>query len=186
MKPSISRRILHRVIVATVALACSVGSFTGAAATSTLPSLKISALTDRLAVSGQVNPDQIAELKALGYTTIVALRPDGEQPDQPSAGQISEAARRHGMTFAYVPVQSGAIPDAAVTALDSAILGNSEKVLMYCRTGSRAARAWSLAEASRPGGADTETILAKVSAGGQSADDMRTAIAARVAARPAK
>lgn len=143
----------------------------------------IRALTGRLAVAGQVSPGQLAELKARGYTTIIALRPDGEGPDQPSAAQMQEAARSNGMGFAYVPVAPGAVPDAAVTALGQALAADSGKVLMYCRSGSRAARTWSLAEASRPGGAEADAILASVKASGQSADDLRAAIALRVAAR---
>jgi uncharacterized protein (TIGR01244 family) len=148
--------------------------------------VKLMQLTERFATAGQIRPEQLAELKALGYTTIVALRPDGEAADQPSAAQIEAAARSNGMSFAYVPVAPGGIPDSQVTALALAIASDSGKVLAYCRSGSRAARTWSLAEASRPGGAGVDTILGVVKAGGHSADDLRTAIEVRVSERPSK
>lgn len=148
---------------------------------------KISQLTERFAVAGQITPDQVAELKARGYTTIIALRPDGEGPDQPSAMQVGAAARSHGVAFAYVPVAAGApIPDSAVAALSEAIADKPGKVLLYCRSGSRAARTWGLVEASRPGGADANAIIDAVKASGQSAEDLREAIAKRVSLRGAK
>ncbi len=183
MKPSTYRRTINRVIVASVGVAIAVGALAG---TEVPLQAKVATLTDRFAVSGQISPAQLADLNARGYTTIISLRPDDEGPDQPSAAQMSEAARSNGMAFAFVPVKSGAIPDTAVTALSQAVAGNSGKVLLYCRSGSRAARTWSLFEASRLGGADAEAILAAVKASGQSADDLRPAIAERVSARPTK
>ena len=90
------------------------------------------------------------------------------------------------MALALVPVAPGAIPNSAVSALTEALAAEPGKVMLYCRSGSRAARTWSLFEASHSGGADAEAILAAVKASGQSADDLRTAIAGRVSARPAK
>lgn len=182
MQPSIYRRTISRAILASVCLVLAAGTFAG---TDVPVHAKITALTERFSVSGQISPDQLADLKARGYTTIIALRPDGEGPDQPSAAQMNDAARSNGMAFAYVPVAPGAIPDTAVAALGQAIALNSGKVLLYCRSGSRAARTWSLVEASRFGGADTDAILAAVKAGGQSADDLRAAIANRVSLRSA-
>ncbi len=182
MKPSIYRRTIIRVIVASVGLALAAGAYAG---TDVPGHAKITPLTERFSVSGQVSPDQLADLKARGYTTIISLRPDREGPDQPSAAQMSDAARSNGMAFAFVPVAPGAIPDTAVAALTQAVAVNSGKVLLYCRSGSRAARTWSLFEASRPGGADADAILAAVKASGQSADDLRATIVDRVSARPA-
>lgn len=181
MKPSIYRRTINRAIIASVGLALAAGACAGVLMPAT-----ITPLTERFSVSGQVSPDQLADLKARGYTAIIALRPDGEAPGQPSAAQVSEAARGNGMTFAFVPVAPGPIPDAAVAALSQAIAENPGKVLLYCRSGSRAARTWSLFEASRAGGADADAIVAAVKASGQSADDLRGAIDERVAARPAR
>lgn len=177
MKPSIYRSV----VFASVYLALTAAAHAGTAAQA-----KIAALTERFSISGQVSADQLADLKARGYTTIISLRPDGETPDQPSAAQMRDAARSHGMAFAFVPVAPGAIPDSAVAALTEAVAADPGKVLLYCRSGSRAARTWSLVEASRPGGADADVILAAVKASGQSADDLLPAIAERIFARPAK
>lgn len=181
MTLSLDRRTFSRAIFAGVALALASAAHAGVQAPA-----KVSQLTERFAVAGQVSPEQLADLKARGYTTIISLRPDAEGPGQTGSTEMDAAARSNGMAFAYVPVAPGAaIPDTAVAALGKALQDNPGKVLLYCRSGSRAARTWGLVEASRPGGADAESILAAVKASGQSADDLRDAIDKRVAARPA-
>ena len=182
MKPS---TYISRTFVAGVALALATSVQAGVSAPSPA---RVSQLTERFSVAGQITPDQMADLKARGFTTIVALRPDAEGPGQPSAAQVEAAARSNGMAFAYVPVTAGTpIPDSAVTALGEVIANDkSGKVLLYCRSGSRAARTWGLVEASRPGGADANAIIDTVKASGQSAEDLRDAITKRVSLRPAK
>lgn len=140
-------------------------------------------LTQSVSVSEQLQLDQVPALRAAGYTAIIDLRPDGEAPDQPSAAQMGEAARASRVAFVYVPVPPGGIPDSAVAALQKALADHPGQVLLYCRSGKRAARTWGLAEASRNGGPDVEAILAAVKASGQSADDLRAQIAERVEAR---
>ena len=180
MNFTLHRRTFGRLLLTGVALTYSTVSLAGVHAHAPA---KVSQLTERFAVAGQINPEQLADLKARGYTTIISLRPDGEGADQPSSEQMQAAAGSNGMSFAYVPVTPGAIPDSAVAALTNATAGTSGKVLMYCRSGSRAARTWGLVEASRPDGADAQAIMAAVKASGQSADDLREAIGQRVAAR---
>lgn len=179
MQPSIYRRRLGAAIAAGLALAAG-----AAFASEAVEPAKLSVLTERFAVAGQITPGQIAGLKQRGYTAIIALRPDGEAPDQTSAAQMEQAVRGQGLGFAYVPVAPGPIPEAAVAALGEALAAYGGKVLLYCRSGSRAARTWSLLEASRSAGLEADAILAAVKASGHSAEDLRPAIAGRIAARP--
>lgn len=174
------RRVFCITLAAGTALALGVAGYAranGAVAAT------VSSLTDRVAISEQLKPEQLADLKARGYTTIIDLRPDGEAPDQPSAAHMGAAAHAQQMAFVYVPVQPGAIPDSAVSALHKALTDHPGQVLMYCRSGKRAARTWGLVEASRADGANVDAILAALTASGQSADDLRQQLAARVAAR---
>jgi uncharacterized protein (TIGR01244 family) len=140
-------------------------------------------LTEAISISEQLIPGQLAELRERGFATIIDLRPDGEAAGQPDAAHMHEAARSNRMAFAYVPVPHGEIPASAVAALGKALAESPQPVLLYCRSGKRAARTWGLAEAARAGGADAEAILAAVKASGQSADDLRPLIDARVAQR---
>jgi uncharacterized protein (TIGR01244 family) len=87
------------------------------------------------------------------------------------------------LTFAYVPVPHGDIPGQAVDALGQSLASAGKPVLLYCRSGKRAARTWALSEASRADGLDAVAIQAAVRSAGQSADDLAESIAARIAAR---
>lgn len=149
------------------------------------PAPPTGSLTDNISLTEQIHLDDIPGLKAQGYVTLIALRPDGEAPDQPDSAQVADAARDNRMNFVYIPVPRGDIPDAAVTALNATIADNPGPILLYWRSGRRAARAWSLAEASRPEGLDATAILSAARRSGQSAEDLTSAIEARIAQRPA-
>ena len=147
------------------------------------PKVPVSNLTQSVSVSEQLTLDQVPRLKAQGFATIIDLRPDGEALGQPTAAAVEAVANANHMQFAYVPVPHGEIPDAAVLALQKALDDNRQPVLLYCRSGRRAARTWSLVEASREHGADARAILAAVKHSGQSADDLSNQIGQRIAAR---
>ncbi len=134
-------------------------------------------------IAGQVAPGDIATLHAQGVRTIVAMRPDGEDAGQPSAAAVEAAARAQGVTFANVPVV-GRIGSAQVDGLAAVLAHTDGPVVLYCRSGRRAALAWALAEASRPGGRDAAAIRAALEGAGQSAGGLEAEIALRIAARP--
>lgn len=133
-------------------------------------------------IAGQISPRQVAEFEAQGIKTIVDLRPDGEAADQPASRDVEAAARAAGLGFAYAPV-AGEIPSSAVDAVARAIMRPDKPVLIYCKSGRRAARTWALAEASRKDGLEAEAIESVVKSAGQSVDDLKEQIAARIATR---
>ena len=53
-------------------------------------------LDDKTLISGQIAPHEVAELAGQGVTMLVNNRPDGEEPDQPLASDIEEAAAAAG------------------------------------------------------------------------------------------
>ncbi|MBO9663291.1 TIGR01244 family sulfur transferase [Dokdonella sp.] len=166
------------VLLAAIGLAMPAGAADAPAAASVRP------LVGGVWISGQISPDQIEELKAQGIKAIVDLRPDGEAPEQPPSSAVDAAARSAGLAFSYAPVAGSDIPAAAVDAVSRAIARPDNAVLLYCKSGRRAARTWALAEASRFGGLEAEAIEAVVTSAGQSVDDLKEQIAARVATRP--
>lgn len=149
------------------------------------PPARVVHLHANIAVSEQLRPEELPELRDRGFTTIIDLRPDGEAVGQTPSTVMASSARANRMEFVYVPVPHGAIADSAVAALDKALSQRSGEVLLYCRSGKRAARTWALVEASRAKGMDSRAILAAVKASGQSADDLTGNIAERVAKRRA-
>jgi uncharacterized protein (TIGR01244 family) len=140
-------------------------------------------LTPTISVSEQVSLASVANAARQGFTTIIDLRPDGEAADQPSSAEVGKVVQAQGLRFFYVPVPHGDIPDTAVAQLNTALTGSEGPVLLYCRSGKRAARTWSLVEASRPNGMEPAAILAAVKAAGQSSDDLESAIQKRFAGR---
>jgi uncharacterized protein (TIGR01244 family) len=96
---------------------------------------------------------------------------------------MEAAARGKGLAFTYVPVPHGEIPEQAVARLRTVLDRESGHVLLYCRSGKRAARTWALAEASRPDGLSADEILFAVKGAGQDAGDLRSRIEASVNAR---
>jgi uncharacterized protein (TIGR01244 family) len=148
------------------------------------PRAHISLLAEDIGLSDQIVVDDVPKLAVRGYATIIDLRPDGEAPDQPSSREINAAALETQLQFHYIPVPHGdAVPANTVAALGKAMESSPKPILLYCRSGRRAARAWSLAEAARPNGLEADAIKATVKAGGHSIDDLIPAINARIASR---
>lgn len=140
-------------------------------------------LTQEVWVTDQMSADRIAEVSRQGFKAIIDLRPDGEEAGQPTSESIGTIAMLRGLQFAYVPVQHGDIPNASVDALAQALRAAPKPVLLYCRTGRRAARTWALVEAKRPGGLDAASIERAVQSAGQTAEDLDKPISQGVADR---
>lgn len=135
-------------------------------------------------VRGQMTPADVDKAAEAGFRTIIDLRPNSEEPGQPSAEEMSEAAKRSSLTFHYVPVPRSGIPDEAIAEMKTILEQVQEPVVMYCRSGMRATRTWALAEASRPGGAEADAIMRAVQAAGfPMAADLEADITARTKAR---
>ena len=67
-------------------------------------------LDDKVMVSGQVAPHEVAGLARQGVTMLVNNRPDGEEPGQPLAGEIEDAAAAAGIGYRFVPIIRGIGP----------------------------------------------------------------------------
>jgi len=103
-------------------------------------------LDDKVMVSGQVAPHEVAGLAEQGVTMLVNNRPDGEEPDQPRAADIEAAAEQAGIAYRYVPILRGIGP-AEVEAMQEALAEAGEgKMLAFCRSGTRSAFAWAVAQ----------------------------------------
>jgi uncharacterized protein (TIGR01244 family) len=145
--------------------------------------LVIKHLSGDIWVSEQIGRADFASLAEQHFKSIIDLRPDGEAPDQPPSVQIARFARQQGMAFAYVPVPHGDVPSETVEKMSASLASAEKPVLLYCRSGRRAARTWALAEASRSAGMDAAAIEEAVRSVGQTPDDLHELIVARIAAR---
>jgi uncharacterized protein (TIGR01244 family) len=102
-------------------------------------------LDDKVLVSGQIGPEDVAALVGEGVTMLVNNRPDGEEPDQPLGMDIEEAARTAGIDYRSIPIIRGIGP-ADANAMQEAIRATRGKMLAFCRTGTRSSLAWALAK----------------------------------------
>ena len=102
-------------------------------------------LDEKTLVDGQIGPDDVAMLKAMGVTLIVNNRPDGEDANQPTSDEIEAAARDVGLDYRHVPIARGLGPsdiDAMREAMHSVGEG---KLFAFCRSGNRSTLAWAVA-----------------------------------------
>ena len=113
-------------------------------------------LDDKVMVSGQLAPHEVAGLAEQGITVLVNNRPDGEEPGQPLAGDIEEAAGAAGISYHFVPIIRGIGP-ADVEEMQKALRdAKGGKLLAFCRSGTRSALAIALAK--REEGASAEEV----------------------------
>ena len=101
-------------------------------------------LDQKVFVSGQIRPEDVAGLREQGVTMVINNRPDGEEPDQPIGAEIEAAAEAAGLTYRFIPIQRGIGP-ADVEEMHEAFGETDGKVLAFCRSGARSALAWAVA-----------------------------------------
>jgi sulfide:quinone oxidoreductase len=104
-------------------------------------------LTVDLSVTGQITPDQLAQIAAQGFRAVICNRPDGEEPGQPPFSQIEQAARAAGLETRYLPISHSDLTDAKASAFAKLLTDLPSPVLAYCRSGMRSATLWSMAQA---------------------------------------
>ncbi|MCP1230599.1 TIGR01244 family sulfur transferase [Acetobacter indonesiensis] len=103
-------------------------------------------LSSDFVVAPQITTADVAALKDAGFKTIICTRPDAEDPGQPSAESIGEAARAAGLSFISIPVNAGQAPSSdAVIEMQEALNTLPGPVFAYCRSGNRAGQLWTLA-----------------------------------------
>lgn len=109
--------------------------------------MKMIRLTDGLAVSAQIAPEDVASIAAAGYKVLINNRPDGEESSQPTAAAIGAAARSAGLEYHHMPVTALSFPGPDFEAMSDLLDDPTRPVMAFCRSGTRCANLW---VASRP------------------------------------
>ncbi|WP_244466942.1 TIGR01244 family sulfur transferase [Devosia geojensis] len=104
-------------------------------------------INDHISVSGQISPEDIATLKAEGFTTIINNRPDGEAPDQPAAAEVEAAARAAGLAYHHIPLGRDGVTAEMVEKTKAALDASEGPVFAFCRSGTRSTTLWALSQA---------------------------------------
>ena len=101
-------------------------------------------LTESLSVAAQITPQDIGGLAAQGFTTVVCNRPDGESLDQAGMDVMEAACHEADVLFIRYPVSVLNFPGADLEGLGALFDDPNQKVLAYCRSGTRCANLWIL------------------------------------------
>jgi sulfide:quinone oxidoreductase len=148
--------------------------------------MEIKALSPNLSVVGQITSADIAHIAHSGFKSVICNRPDGEGSDQPGEQEIAKAANAAGLTFRYLPVESGKVTDEQGAAFGALMDELPKPVLAYCRTGMRCTTMWALSQANQlpfaqiietaaKAGYDMTALVRRIANGGKTPVDVADA-----------
>ena len=106
--------------------------------------MQLHKLTEQLSVAAQIAPEDIAELAAAGFRSLINNRPDGEAEGQPASTSLAAAAVSHGLDYRHLPVISGQVSEQSAADFATALRSLPSPVLAFCRTGTRSCSLWVL------------------------------------------
>lgn len=121
-------------------------------------------INNEFSVSGQIHIDDIDYLKKQGVKTIICNRPDNEDPGQPEAEHIKQAAIEAGIEFYFMPVVSGQLTENHGEEFSDLLNSSPKPIHAYCRSGTRCSILWTLSEFIA--GKDKASVLEKTAAAG--------------------
>lgn len=101
--------------------------------------MDIRRISDEYSVSPQIQPQDVAAIKAAGFRSVVCNRPDNEDPGQPGHETIRKAVEEAGLAFKWVPVISGQMTADNVAEQAAALEELPGPIFAYCRSGTRSA-----------------------------------------------
>lgn len=96
-------------------------------------------LTPWLATSGQVTPEDVPELAAYGFASIINNRPDNEDTVQPAQADIRRIAETCGLRYEYLPVIMGQMTGDQIREFSGLLDDLPRPILAFCRSGGRVA-----------------------------------------------
>jgi len=103
-------------------------------------------ISDTLTIGPQLTADDIRHAKTKGFAAIINNRPDGEEPDQPSAAENGMAAAKERLGYSHIPVVPGQVSEGQVRAFQRALSEAGGPVLAHCKTGARSAMLYAIGE----------------------------------------
>lgn len=106
--------------------------------------MDIRQITPDYAVSPQIKAQDIPDIKAAGFRSIMCNRPDGEEFGQPDFDAIAKAAQDAGLEVRCVPIVSGMVTPQAAQDFATALDQMPKPMLAYCRSGTRCTMLWSI------------------------------------------
>lgn len=110
-------------------------------------SVDITCHTNQFGTTGQIQPEDLQEIAAQGYKSVINNRPDGEGGDaQPTSHDIEAAALKAGLAYAYLPVVSGQLTKLQVEEMAKILETMPKPILAFCRSGARSTNLYMFAQ----------------------------------------
>ena len=100
--------------------------------------MDITRIDDKVSVSPQIAPNEMAAVAGAGFRSVICNRPDGEETGQPRQSDMQAAAHAAGLCYRYIPVVPGEAGPRDAAAFATAVAELPGPVLAYCRSGARA------------------------------------------------
>ncbi|MDB5677707.1 TIGR01244 family sulfur transferase [Sphingomonas bacterium] len=126
---------------------------------------------DSISVAPQIQPEDIAAIKAAGFAAVVNNRPDDEQAGQPAGDAIRAAVEAAGLAYTAIPIGQGGFSHPQVAAMVDVLEDAQGPVLAFCRSGTRSCNLWALARARM--GDDPQELIEKGAGAGYDLEGLR-------------
>ncbi|KIO47880.1 sulfur transferase domain-containing protein [Nitrosospira sp. NpAV] len=98
----------------------------------------LTTLDANFSTSPQINTEDLPDIKAAGFKSVICNRPDSEDGGaHPDHHLLEETAKKLGLEFAYLPVVPGQINDTNVADFKTIIAKLPAPTVGYCRLGIR-------------------------------------------------
>lgn len=125
-------------------------------------SANITRHTDKFSTASQLGPDDMAEVAALGFRTVINNRLDGEAgPAQPASEAIARAAETAGLNYVHLPVISGQITEPQARQFAEVLAIKPGPVLAFCRSGARSQTLYQMARGGSAAPRSTDAASAR-------------------------
>ena len=143
--------------------------------------MQFAKISDDFSATGQLRPEDMAEVAAQGFKTVINNRPDGEGgAEQPSSADCRAAAEAAGLAYHYIPMTPQMMSMELLGDFHRALADSPQPVLAHCKSGARSTALWALSEACH-NERGVEEVLGQARAGGFDLSGMRPMLEAYVA-----
>lgn len=106
--------------------------------------MKYQQLAADFAVASQIFVEDVPEIAAAGYRSVICNRPDFEDAGQPTVDEIRQACEQHGLELHHVPITGDSLNHEAVLQQMNIMNNAPGPCLAYCRSGNRSTIIWNV------------------------------------------
>jgi sulfide:quinone oxidoreductase len=143
--------------------------------------MQIAKISDNFSATAQLRPEDMAEVAAQGFKTVINNRPDGEGgEEQPSSEECRAAAEEAGLAYHYIPMTPQTMSMELLGDFHRAVTDSPQPVLAHCKSGARSTALWALSESCH-NEREVDEVIRKAQEAGYDLSNMRPMLDAYVA-----